>query len=190
MKISEAGIIKAELSMLDIQFLQKYVSEIELPNCYVEIGTREGGSALFARLANKDIDIYTIDPKPILDGWKINPIEFKIHSIVGKSLEIVKDWNKPIGVLFIDGNHKKEQGPMAKEDFGAWEKFVIEGGIVIFHDYSPSPLWKDVFKDCNEVMEETKDKYNLIFKPDFNNPIKFPSSLKVYGTSFVIIKKK
>jgi cephalosporin hydroxylase len=71
--ISKVGIIKAELSVLDIQFLQEHIHEIELPNCYVEIGTRFGGSSLFARLANNDIDIYTIDPKPNWSLWKINP---------------------------------------------------------------------------------------------------------------------
>jgi hypothetical protein len=76
-----------------------------------------------------------------------------------------------------------------KEDFYAWEKFVVKGGIIIFHDYSPESLWKDVFKDCNEVMAETKDRYDIVYKPDFK-PIKFPESKTTYSTSLVILKKK
>ena len=190
MKISEVGTIKAELSMMDIQWLQKFVYEIELPNCYVEIGTREGGSALFARLANKDVEIYTIDPKPLFNCWKIRPEEIKIISITGCSLREANKWSKPIGVLFIDGNHKKAQGPMAKDDFYAWEKFVVKGGVIIFHDYSDHPLWADVRKDCDDVIEENKDKYMVVFKPDFNNPIHCASSSITLHTSFVILKKK
>ena len=189
MKISETGIVKAELSVLDIQFLQKYVHEIELPHCYVEIGTRFGGSTLFARLANKDIDIYTIDPMPDWSLWKADPIEFNIHSIVGKSLEVVEKWERSIGVLFIDGNHKRANGPMAKEDFYAWEKFVIRGGIVIFHDYDKNPIWDDVRKDCDEVMEENKDRYDILYKTDFK-PVEFPKSKSTHSSSFVILKKK
>jgi len=184
----ETGIIKSELEMLDIQYLQKLVFEVKPPNCYLEIGTREGGSALFARLANKDIEIHAIDPKPILDGWQFHPREFGINIIVGTSLSEAKKWNKPIGVLLIDGNHVRAHGDMAKEDFYAWEKFIVKGGYVLIHDYSPGDLWKDVVKDCDEIIKESN--YKLIFKPNLKEPMRFPSTKSTaYTTSLVILQK-
>jgi predicted O-methyltransferase YrrM len=184
-KISDLNLIKAELNTIDVQVLQKYVQDIKKPNCYVEIGTREGGSALFARIANKDVDIYAIDPKPILDSWNIAIEKFGIRVIIKESIDIAEIWTHPIGVLFIDGDHTT-----AYDDFIAWEKYVVKGGIVIFHDYGQGEKWSKVVEDCDRVIEEYKDKYELILKPDFNNPVIPPSSLKGLPFSVVVLKKK
>lgn len=172
MKFEKTGVIKVELNTLDVQWIQRFVSDTKLP--YVEIGTRYGGSSLFARMANKDIDIYTIDPKPDWGCWKIKPEEIGINSIVGYSLDVVKIWDKPIGVLFIDGCHT---GTAAKDDYYAWEKFVVKGGVIIIHDYSyQDKRFKDVFDCCNEIIKNTP--YEVIFVPDKTSP-----------TSVVILKK-
>ena len=47
----------------DIEVIRRYVKEISPPNCYVEIGTNNSGSALIAKTATKEgVQIYTIDP--------------------------------------------------------------------------------------------------------------------------------
>ena len=172
MNFENVGTIKVELSAIDAQWIQKFVSDTKLP--YVEIGTRYGGSSLFARIANKDIDIYTIDPKPDWSCWNIDPKEIGINSIVGYSLDVAKTWDKPIGVLFIDGYHI---GTAAKDDYYAWEKFVVKGGVILIHDYSfQDKRFKDVFDCCNEIMKDTS--YEIVFVPD-----------EVAKTSVVILKK-
>ena len=44
---------------------------------------------------------------------------------------MVKDWEKPIRLLFIDGGHKYEE---VKMDFDSWSPFLVDGGMIIFHD--------------------------------------------------------
>ena len=152
--------IEFELTTADVDIIQRFVKEIEPPNCYLEIGTKYGGSALVAAHAAK-VEIYTIDPHPELYMWKGRQEESGIHFIRGLSLEVAKNWDKPIGVLFIDGNHSE-----AGQDFEAWEKFVIPNGIILFHDYAlHSPK---VIKDCNELFftqPQYGKKYEVLFAP-------------------------
>ena len=42
-----------------------------------------------------------------------------------------KEWNLPIGLLFIDADHRFNY---VKKDFELWAKWVISGGKVVMHD--------------------------------------------------------
>ncbi len=156
--------IFVQLNPFDKEVIQKYCATLEQPNCYVEIGTDMGGSAILARGSTK-ADVHTIDIR--------NQFQYElkgINKIVGASVDVAKSWNKPIGVLFIDGNHTE-----AKADFLAWEKYVVKGGYILFHDHIVSPYFT-VIEDCAEVVD---DKYEIIYKPtDLEN------------TRILIIKKK
>lgn len=57
-------------------------------------------------------------------------------------------WNKPVRLLWIDGDHRYEP---AKLDFTLWEPYVVEGGIIAMHDTirKKGPkrvLWEEVFR--------------------------------------------
>jgi hypothetical protein len=54
-----------------------------------------------------------------------------IVPLIMTSEEAVRGWNKPIRLLWIDGDHRYE--PM-KLDFKLWEPHVVEGGIIARHD--------------------------------------------------------
>lgn len=144
--------IDIQLTEEDKDVIKAYAEKIEVPNCYLEIGTAEGGSAYMAlQVVKPGVKIYTVDIK---DLFKLK--NTKINFIHKSSLEAVKSWNKPIGVLFIDGDHD-----MAGEDFNAWEKFVIPGGVILFHDYAHhSPK---VIKDCEETLKNKN--YKLLYRP-------------------------
>jgi predicted O-methyltransferase YrrM len=88
-------------------------------------------------------------------------------------LQAAKDWDKPIAVLFIDADHE-----MAGVDFGAWEKYLIPGAIVLFHDYAVhSP---NVISDCKGIIRD--DSYcKVIYAPPLESRI---------DTSIFIIQKK
>jgi predicted O-methyltransferase YrrM len=47
------------------------------------------------------------------------------------STEAAKDWNRPIDMLFIDGDHTYEG---VKNDWSLFVPHVTEFGIVVFHD--------------------------------------------------------
>ncbi|MGH7901319.1 MAG: class I SAM-dependent methyltransferase [Thermodesulfobacteriota bacterium] len=52
--------------------------------------------------------------------------------IIGNSVEIANNWKKPVELLWIDGDHSYEE---VLSDIENWEKFVIAGGMIAFHDY-------------------------------------------------------
>lgn len=131
--------IEFDQSIDDRAILAEYISKIN--DCYVEIGTWDGGSARFAT-DHTDQDIYTVD---IVNRYKLeNP---RIKFINQDSVHAIVDWDKPIGLLFIDADHN-----LAIADFYLWERFVVKGGYILFHDYAPhSP---EVIKHCNRIVKE------------------------------------
>jgi len=162
------AVIDIQQKLDDIEVIRRYVKKILSPDCYVEIGTNDSGSALIAKTATKKgVQIYTIDPNDkrynFRDSVKADGLdkELGINFINKSSLAAVKNWDKPIGVLFIDGDHTK-----AGEDFEAWEKFVIPGGIILFHDYITDPVEKcSVIEDCNRLVMSNKN-YEILYTPD------------------------
>lgn len=158
-KHQEGYLINGVLALLkqkDIELLTEYTKKIEKPNCYVEIGTHLGGSAILAS-ENTDVPIYSIDPtnkktKELSENPRFN----FIHK---ESLYCKDDVKDPIGLLFIDGDHF-----IAGKDFEAWKDKVVKGGYIIFHDYVLHPEWS-ITKECNSIIEKYKDEYKVIFKP-------------------------
>jgi len=55
----------------------------------------------------------------------------QVTPLVGGSQEIVRTWDAPIRLLFIDGDHSYEG---VARDFIAWERHVVPGGVVALHD--------------------------------------------------------
>jgi len=54
-----------------------------------------------------------------------------ITPLKGRSDEIVRQWHRPIRLLFIDGDHSYEG---VKMDYDLWSPFVSLHGFVAFHD--------------------------------------------------------
>ena len=54
-----------------------------------------------------------------------------VEPIVATSQEAGESWNKPIRLLFIDGDHAYES---IKTDFEIWSRFLVPEGIVAFDD--------------------------------------------------------
>jgi len=131
----------------------------------LEIGSKNGKSArAMAETAN--VPIYCIDMwdltfmgdkrppqhlntdkafKQAVEGFGVTPIK-------GISSEIAKVWDKPIGLLFIDGKHSYE-GCLA--DYEGFARHVIPNGILAFHDYGLSQY--GVTQVADEIREEWDD---------------------------------
>jgi len=75
--------------------------------------------------ANKKPNMAEVETKLKIFGLK------NFELIQGLSFEVVKKWNKPIDLLWIDGNHDYEA---VKQDYQQWEPFLKVGGIIAFHD--------------------------------------------------------
>ena len=60
-------------------------------------------------------------------------LDSHIKPIVSDSAAAAREWEKPIRLLFIDGDHSYEG---TREDFASWAPYVVNSGLVAFHDVS------------------------------------------------------
>ena len=131
----------------------------------VEIGSWKGKSTVaLARGAAKSHGekIYAIDPHRILpeEGYLEDTkaefianitqagIESRVIPLIMTSEDAARGWNKPIRLLWIDGDHRYES---TKLDFSLWEPHLVDGGILAMHDTirKKGPkrvLWEYVFR--------------------------------------------
>ncbi len=72
----------------------------------------------------------------------------QVQPLVGNSHDLAATWNRPIRLLFIDGDHSYEG---VRRDFVDWERFVAPGGVVCFHDVGG---WDGVTKFYTEKMQK------------------------------------
>ena len=56
--------------------------------------------------------------------------------LVSSSKTAARDWQTPLGMVFIDGGHSLEA---AMTDYACWSGHVMEGGILAIHDIFPDP---------------------------------------------------
>jgi len=139
----------------------------------VEIGSYKGGSTILLALATER-EVYAIDPHtlacphhrsfgdnitpehraeieasmPVAQQFRYNleraGVNSLVHEVPQTSVEAIRDWNKPISLLFIDGCHHLE---CVKNDFKLWSPFLINEGILVMHDVPTTHGPRRVFWD-------------------------------------------
>jgi len=117
----------------------------------VEIGSWKGrstvwlasGSKAGARVTVHAIDPHTGSPEHRPGGAQVATFEeFRanvaragvddiVAPLVKPSLEVAASFDRPVELLFIDGDHSYEA---VLADFRAWFPMVLTGGVVAFHD--------------------------------------------------------
>lgn len=75
---------------------------------------------------------------------------------VPEGIEWAKEWEVPIGLLFIDADHVYES---VKQDFEAFAPLVVPGGVVAFHD-----SWAD--GPSRVIGERDSDLYRRLVDAD------------------------
>lgn len=65
-----------------------------------------------------------------------------------------KEWDLPVGLLFIDGDHRYNY---VKMDLELWGKHVISGGIIVMHDM----VYPGVFRTIKEMIRNNP-RYSAI----------------------------
>lgn len=152
--------IEAQLRTAEVETMRKYAEGLK--GRYLEVGTKYGGSAYFVRcIADESAEVNSVDPKAILDQFKGRENEVGINWIKGRSTEVAQTWDKPIDLLFIDGDHGEGVPTAPIDDFNAWEKFVPKGGIIMMHDYHFD--FPAVVSACDEIAK----KHEVLEKPPF-----------------------
>ena len=131
----------------------------------MEIGSWKGKSTIaLARGAAKSHreKIYAIDPHQVqpeegyledtksefLANIKQAAVDGQVVPMIMTSEAAARKWDKPIRLLWIDGDHRYEP---ANLDFKLWEPFVVEGGIIAMHDTirkkgPKKVLWENIFR--------------------------------------------
>ena len=123
----------------------------------VEIGSWKGKSTVclgLGALAGKKTEIYAVDPhtgspdhlaqhpgekiwtfKEFKENMKNAGLENAVSPVIKTSDEAVKNWEKPIELLYLDVNYHDYE--LSKKDFTEWSKFVTEGGTIAIHNTYP-----------------------------------------------------
>jgi MMP 1-O-methyltransferase len=63
-------------------------------------------------------------------------LEDDVVVIVARSQRAAEIWDRPLGMLFIDGGHTEEQ---AQADYESWARHVARHGALAIHDVFPDP---------------------------------------------------
>lgn len=143
----------------------------------VEIGSWKGRSTVWLGLGSKSgrkTNVYAIDNhvhtgkyagipksetlKEFRKNMKTAKIDKIVTHIVKSSADAAAKFNKPIELLFVDGNHKYDN---VKNDFNMWFPKIIDGGTIAFHDattkFGPKKVVEKFicksshFKNCSSV---------------------------------------
>ena len=59
-----------------------------------------------------------------------------VIAIVGRSADVARLWQAPLGMLFIDGGHTDVA---ATTDYESWAPWIAPGGLLAIHDVFPDP---------------------------------------------------
>jgi len=149
----------------EVEYLYRLGRESSTEGVIVEIGSWKGKSTICLALGSMAAGggkVYGVDPhKPLAEEGYVedteaeflkNITEAKVQThvvpMVMTSEQAAKGWNKPIALLWIDGDHRYEQ---VKRDFLLWEPHVVQGGIIAMHDTirKKGPkrvLWESIFR--------------------------------------------
>lgn len=143
----------------------------------VEIGSWKGRSTIWLGIGSKmggNLKIYSVDPHQGHKHWtdKIETFEeFKrnirnanvddiVTPIVKTSEEAAKNFDKPIKLIFIDGNHEYDY---VKLDVELWIPKVMDGGIIAFHDTASGNRWEGPKRVVKELVYKSKKFRNIKF---------------------------
>ncbi|MCI3930370.1 class I SAM-dependent methyltransferase [Streptomyces sp. AN091965] len=64
-------------------------------------------------------------------------LEDHVIAVVGRSPQVARLWQAPLGLVFIDGGHTDEH---ANADYEGWAPHVAPGGLLVIHDVFPDPV--------------------------------------------------
>ena len=131
----------------------------------VEIGTNVGKTAIalaYGQKQKKGKPIYSIDiyehPQVKSNLEKAGVADY-VNRIVLPSHKMAKQWEKPIELLWIDGDHSYRG---VCSDIRNWAHFVVKGGIVAFHDYPGHRRSNEVWKALRKYIFKDPYRYRVV----------------------------
>jgi predicted O-methyltransferase YrrM len=140
--------VEGMVSDAEVEGLMQLASAVPADACIVEIGSYRGRSTSALALGANGAPVYAIEPHESFEGiygGQFGPADRRAFfenllrvglvekvRLVNLSSEVVcQGWTRPVGLLWIDGDHTLEG---VRRDFESWEPFLRPGGVVAFHD--------------------------------------------------------
>lgn len=121
----------------------------------LEIGTAHGYSAAILAEACPDASIITLNPNAeeaalARENLKDYP---NVEVVEAISWDYLKSYRGPkLDLVFVDGDHKR-----VRMDLPWWD-WLKEGGLLLFHDYSPA----GTYRECPPVFEAVNEFSRLL----------------------------
>lgn len=84
-----------------------------------------------------DADVGLIDTFRLFrQTLRLADLESVVVPIVASTVVASRDWQTPLGMVFIDGGHSFAA---AQNDYDCWMPHIAHGGILAIHDIFPDP---------------------------------------------------
>jgi MMP 1-O-methyltransferase len=147
------------------------------PDVCVEIGSARGKSACYVGMALRDNGsgrLFAIDPHSFTDWNDADSVDTYgafnrnvasigltgyVEVIRKTSEEAARDWERPIDLLFIDGDHSYEG---VRRDWELFSRFLSRFGVAIFHDtiwdIDPDPRWYSSKMGVPRLVDELRQE--------------------------------
>lgn len=158
------GLIPTEVG----EFLAETASKVPAELAIVEIGSFKGKSTCY--LASRaQAHVYAIDPwylpgnvtgrfgyadpatkQAFYDQVALMGFEEKITAIQGFGADVGHFWDKPVGLLFVDGDHNYRS---VIDDVRAWFPHLVPGAVIVLDDYA-TPRNPGVKKAADELARQ------------------------------------
>jgi predicted O-methyltransferase YrrM len=144
------GLISEEVGLT----LARLASEVHLQRCIVEIGSYRGKSTAYlaaGALAGLEAPVFAVDPWDLPGnvtgrfGFAAEDtrrafrrqleevgVEHHVTAFRGFSRDLAKHWQRPIGLLYIDGSHTEKD---VRNDWLQWKRWLAPNAVVAFDDY-------------------------------------------------------
>jgi len=143
-------------SIEEAKFLYDLAREVR-QGCIVEVGAYRGRSTVALGRGSIDghrVPVFTIEPhQPFTGvlGGKFGPpdagafyravLETGCYHVVRlisvSSEQVVQNWQVPVSLLWIDGDHRYEG---VRRDFESWRPYLSDAASVVFDDASDSAI--------------------------------------------------
>lgn len=179
--------IEGQISRDEIFKLYSLAKEVNKGECIVEIGSYRGKSTLALAVGSKksnNCPVYSIDPHANfvgVAGWNFGPADLAIkyqnicklkagelvYCICLRSEQVSNSWEQPIGLLWIDGDHRYEA---VKKDFFGFKPFLSENAKIAFHDSNMEGVNKFISELVDQKHVTIINKVDLITIATINHP--------------------
>ena len=140
--------IEGWLSKAEGRLLYELARSADRRGCIVEIGSWKGRSTVWLASGAKaglGARVVAIDPHrdsslhsagestehDLRRNLELAKVSDQADVVVATSEDAAVSWNRPISLLFIDGEHDYES---VRRDLLLWEGHVVDGGVVALHD--------------------------------------------------------